>query len=94
MTGACNSGVENAIERFPPRSSTSTKALFSALQGEELLIQLCKKTVKFPIVQKIQGFGRVVPNTQTAQKSSKVLTEFKLELQETPRSVLMLPLSS
>ena len=68
------------------------------------MIQLCKKTVEFPMVQKIQGFGRVaratavsrlqVPNTQTAQKSSKVLTEFKLVLQETTRSVLMLPLSS
>ena len=31
---------------------------------------------------------------QTVQKSSKMLTEFKLVLQETTRSVLMLPLSS
>ena len=52
------------------------------------MIQLCKKTEEFPMVQKVQGFGRLsrgtaasrlqVPNTQTAQQSSKVLTEFKL----------------
>ena len=29
MTSACNSGIGNAIERFPPRSSTSTKASLS-----------------------------------------------------------------
>ena len=52
------------------------------------MIQLCKKTVEFPMVQKTQVFGRVtratvvsrlpVPITQTVQKSSKVLTEFRL----------------
>ena len=29
MTSACNSGVKNAMERFSPRSSASTKALLS-----------------------------------------------------------------
>ena len=68
------------------------------------MIQLCKKTVAFPMAQKTQDFDRVaratavsrlqVPNTQTVQKSSKMLTEFKLVLGETTRSVLMLSLRS
>ena len=58
------------------------------LRGQVLMIQLCKKTVEFPMAQNIQGLGRVtratavsrlqVPNTQTVQKSLKVLSEFKL----------------
>ena len=31
MKSASNSGVENAIEIFPPRSSTTTKALLSSV---------------------------------------------------------------
>ena len=41
MTIAFNAGVENTIERFPHRSSTSTRALLSLVE-----------TVKSQIVQK------------------------------------------
>ena len=87
-----------------PDPAHRQKRCCPVLRGQVLMIQLCSRTVEFPLVQKIQGFGRVtratavsrlqVPNTRTAQKSSKVLTEFKLVLQETTRSMLMLPLSS
>ena len=55
--------------------------------------QLRKNTVEFAMVQKILQ----VPNTQTAQKSSKAqhkLEQFPIVLQKTTKSALLLSLKS
>ena len=67
MTSSCNSEVENTLERFSHRSSTSKKSLLSSVAR----IQLCfKKIVEFQMVQHIDQIVSVESRCETASTSS------------------------
>ena len=85
MTSGCDSGVEDAIEKFSPRSNTSTKALLS---------RVARTSACGSVVQEDCG----VPDTCGSCGDSKYRTPDNSEVfegahRETTRSVLMLPVS-
>ena len=85
--------VENTSERIPHRSSTSERELLSLVARTSAYESVAQEHCEFPMVQKILQ----VPNTQTAQKSSKAqhkLEQYPIVLQKTTQSALLLSLKS
>ena len=80
--------IRKWIEKFPNRSSTSTRVLLSRVVRKQVaMVQSCKKNCP-----EISFRGTV--KSQRVQKSAKLLTVFKLVLHETTRSSLLFLLKS
>ena len=84
MTSACNSGVENTIGRFSPRSSTSTGALLSGVVRTSAHDSVVQEDCGVPNGTEDSRFSSSgtrdscqVSTIQTVQKFSKMLTGVK-----------------
>ena len=84
MTGACNSGVENTIGRFSPRSSTWTEALLSGVVRTSAHDSVVQEDCGVPNGTEDSRFwssgtrdSSQVTTIQTVQKFLKMLTGVK-----------------